>query len=461
MKNLLQLQRQAHLTKPSLLIKDRLRDLDSLRRFVVENKLELCEAVSADYGHRSHHETLLHEIYPIVDGIKHTCSHLKKWMQVQKRTVGLSNFGAKNRVLPQPLGVVGVIVPWNFPINLSFGPLISIFAAGNNAMVKMSEKSPRLAKLLMERIPQYFTAQKLIFIEDSGGIGEAFSQLPFDHLLFSGSAQTGRKVMAAAAQNLVPVTLELGGRSPAVVLADFPLKIAAERILLMKYLNAGQICVTVDHLWLQPSMVQPFVDLSKQIVVNRYGTLASVDYTSIIDKTSFERLIMVLEEARAAGATLISLLPGAAWDAESRKIAPHIVLNAPKNSALFSREIFGPILPIQTYAQIDEVVAAVNAGPHPLAFYPFSSDAKQVQSLIERVMSGGVSVNDAVFHVGQHDLPFGGVGASGMGQYHGREGFETFSKMRPIFYQARTSSLKRLSPPYGKYADWVLSKIVR
>jgi coniferyl-aldehyde dehydrogenase len=357
--------------------------------------------------------------------------------------------------------VVGVIVPWNFPVNLSLVPLTYIFAAGNRALVKMSENSRHLAALLIEKIPAYFPPEKLQFFDETGGVGIEFSKLPFDHLLFTGSGTTGRAVMTAAAQNLCPVTLELGGKAPAIVCDDFPLRKAAERILFVKYLNAGQICTTVDHAWIPAKSIDEFVQHARDIVPQRYPRLDSPDYTSIIDQRSFERLTHALEDAKARGAQVICLLPGPAFDAATRKIAPHIVLNAPDDCALMQREIFGPILPLRGYTSLDSVIDQVNAGPRPLAVYPFSNDAAKVQMLLDRVMSGGVSVNDALFHVGQHDLPFGGVGDSGMGHYHGHEGFITFSKLRPVFYQARISSLKLLMPPYGKFADKMLAFLTK
>ena len=458
----LALQRQAYLAHPVPGFDERVADLRTLQRFIRENKQALCDAISADYGHRSHHETLLAEVFPAVDGVDHVVKHLRSWMKPQRRGVDLRTFfGARNRVIPQPLGVVGVIVPWNFPLNLSLVPLTYIFAAGNRAMVKMSENSRHLARLLIDKMPAYFPPEKLQFSDETGGVGIAFSQLKFDHLLFTGSGQTGRAVMAAAAQNLCPVTLELGGKTPAILCDDFPLRKAAERILFVKYLNAGQICTSVDHLWMPQAKIDLFVKEAQKIVPRRYPTLASTDYTSIIDQVAFERLLAVLDDARERGATLVQLVPGPAFDRVTRKIAPHIVLDAPPEALVWQREIFGPILPIRGYTSLETVVEAVNAGSRPLAIYPFSNDPEVVQMLLDRVMSGGVSVNDALFHVGQHDLPFGGVGDSGMGHYHGKEGFQTFSKLRPVFYQARFSSLKLLAPPYGRFADKLLAFLTR
>jgi len=458
----LALQRQAYFAHPVPSIDERRADLRTLQRLVRDNKDAICDAISADYGHRSRHETLLAEIFPAIDGVDHVLKHLKGWMKPQRRGIDLRNyFGAKNRVIPQPLGVVGVIVPWNFPINLTMVPLSCIFAAGNRAMVKMSENSRHLAALLIDKVPAYFPADKLQFFDETGGVGIEFSKLPFDHLLFTGSGTTGRSVMTAAARNLCPVTLELGGKAPAIVCDDFPLRTAAERILFVKCLNAGQICTTVDHAWLPNPRIDEFVRLARQIVPGRYPTLASPDYSSIIDERAFDRLLHALDDARRRGAKLVQLIDGEPLDRAARKIAPTLVLDAPDDCVLLQREIFGPILPLRGYADLEQVIGAVNAGPRPLAVYPFSNHRATVRMLLERVMSGGVSVNDALFHVGQHDLPFGGVGASGMGHYHGREGFETFSKLRPVFYQARFSALKLMAPPYGRFADRLLGFLTR
>jgi coniferyl-aldehyde dehydrogenase len=455
-------QRAAYLRHPVPSHADRIADLRTLERFVRENRQPLIDAVSADYGHRSPHETVITEIVPLLAAIKHACKHLRAWMRPQRRHVDRLAFGlGSNTVLPQPLGVVGVIVPWNFPINLSLVPLACIFAAGNRAMVKMSENSRHLAALLIQRMPAYFPPDKLQFVDETGGVGVEFSKLPFDHLLFTGSGTTGRAVMAAAAQNLCPVTLELGGKAPAIVADDFDLAVAAERILFVKYLNAGQICTSVDHVYVPQAKVAAFVELARQIVPRRYADLASPDYTSIIDRRAYERLKRALDDACARGARVEALLPGPAFDDERHRIAPHIVVGAPADAELMQCEIFGPILPVLGYQQLDEVVAQINAGPRPLAIYPFSHRRETLDHLIEHVMSGGVTINDALVHVGQDDLPFGGVGDSGMGHYHGAEGFNTFSKLRPIFRQSRWSTLKLLFPPYGRWADRILAFLTR
>jgi coniferyl-aldehyde dehydrogenase len=455
-------QRAAYFARPVPTLAERKADLQQLARFVREHKQGLCEAISRDYGHRSRHETLMTEIGPVLGGLRHALHNVRGWMRPQRRGVDRLAYGfGRNEVIPQPLGVVGVIVPWNFPIQLSLAPLTTIFAAGNRAMVKMSENSRHLAAFLIERMPAYFPPEKLQFFDDSGGVGIEFSRLPFDHLLFTGSGATGRAVMAAAAQNLCPVTLELGGKAPAIVCDDFDLKLAAERILFIKYLNAGQICTTVDYAFLPEARVREFVALAQAIVPRRYPSLDSPDYTSIIDRRSYDRLVHVLDDARARGADVVPLLPGPAFDGPARRIAPHLVVEATSDSVVMQREIFGPILPLVPYRTLDEVIERINAGPRPLAIYPFSNRGERVQRLIERVMSGGVTVNDALIHVGQEDLPFGGVGESGMGHYHGQEGFNAFSKLRPVFHQHRFATTSLLAPPYGRLATRILEFLTR
>lgn len=458
----LKLQRAAYLAHPNPSFAERKADLLKLKAFVVDHRDAILDAISKDYGNRSRHESLFAEIFSIIDGVGHTLKHLKQWMKPQSRHIDLKNFlGASNRVIPQPLGVVGAIIPWNFPIWTSFNGLICTFAAGNRSMVKMSENSRHITALLMEKIPAYFPRDKLAFFDETGGVGVEFSKLKFDHLIFTGSGQTGRAVMAAAATNLCPVTLELGGKSPGILLDDFPLRTAAERLLFGKCFNAGQVCTTVDHLYVPEGKVSAFVDMAKTIISGRYPTLDTPDYTSIIDERSFNRITEALEEAKDRGATLVQLVPGKAWDKKTRKIAPHVVLNAPADCALRTREIFGPVLPVIGYTDVETVITTINSGPRPLALYPFSNNKKKIQYLITHVMSGGVTVNDGILHTAQHDMPFGGVGESGMGHYHGYEGFVTFSKMRPVFYQAPFSAIKFLWPPYGKFATKYLDFLTK
>jgi coniferyl-aldehyde dehydrogenase len=458
----LEQQRSAYLANPNPDFRQRQQDLLSLKRMVSDNQDAIAEAINRDYGNRSRQETMLAEIIVVIDGINFALKHLKRWMKIQRREIDFVIYpGARNRVIPQPLGVVGIIVPWNFPVQLSFTPLTYVFAAGNRAMVKMSENSRHLSRLLITLAQDYFSPAKLTFFEETGSVGIQFSQLPFDHLLFTGSGTTGKAVMSSAAKNLTPVTLELGGKSPAVIAPDFPLQKAIERIMFAKLFNAGQVCVNVDYVFVPEDRVDEFVEKTKNWVGEHCPDINSPDYSSIIDQSSLDRLNESLADAKQRGATLVNLTPGQQTAPGMRKFPPHLVLNTSDDMVLVQREIFGPIMPVITYTTPQQVLDYINRRDRPLAFYPFTNDRKLQEFYLTRVMSGGVCVNDALLHPGQHDLPFGGVGASGMGHYHGYEGFATFSKLRPVFYQARFSALKFLAPPYGKLANNILNLILK
>ena len=456
----LQQQRAAFRANPYPDLAQRRSHLAALHRFLKENEANIIEAIDADFGGRSATETRMLELFPVRQGIRDAAWHVAKWMRSRSRSIDrLAFLNASNRVFAQPLGVVGVLVPWNFPIQLSFGPLVDILAAGNHAMVKMSDRSGHLARLLIDVVPRYLPPEKVAFFEDLGR-GPEFSTLPFDHMLFTGSSRVGRAVMASAAANLCPVTLELGGKSPAVVAPEFPIAKAAERILWAKCINAGQVCVTVDYAFLPEAKTDEFIAHAKRFVATRYPDLSGPDYTSIIDQPAYDRLIATLEDAKARGATVINLAPDQHLDTRRRKIAPHIILGADDQMIVMKEEIFGPFLPIKPYRDAAEVIQYVNDHERPLAFYPFTYDRGLAQRYITQVLSGSVGVNEAIVQVGQHDLPFGGVGASGMGHYHGHEGFLTFSKLRPVFHQGRFSTTQAvLQPPYGKLAkfatDWL------
>jgi len=456
-------QRTAYLTHPQPSDAERLADLKTLSRLLKENRNELVKAINLDYGNRSEFETLFAEFFVVLEGIHDTARDLKKWMKPQRRKIDVLLYpGARNRVIPQPLGVIGVIVPWNFPLNLAFAPLTQILAAGNRAMVKMSENSGHLADLLIEISPRYFPEDKLKFFADGGGRGPAFTSLAFDHILFTGSGTTGRAVMANAARNLTPVTLELGGKAPAIVGPDFPIKTAAERIMWVKMFNAGQICTNVDYAFLPEGAQAEFVAHCQRLFAERYPDINGPDYTSIIDDRSYVRLQGALDDARDKGAILVNLAQTQKPNTELRKFAPHLVLNPSEDMLLMQREIFGPILPLRTYRDKEEVANYINSHDRPLAIYPFTHDRQLQEFYISRVMSGGVSVNEGLLHVGQHDLPFGGVGASGMGHYHSREGFNTFSKLRPVFYQGPFSAIQMLfQAPYAKRATKLVNLLIK
>jgi len=458
----LELQRAAYRANPYPDVEQRKSDLAALHRFLQENEAAIIKAIGADFGVRPATETRLIELFPVRQGIRDTMGHIAKWMRPQRRSVDHLVFpGASNRVIPQPLGIVGVMVPWNFPVFLSFGPLVDIVTAGNRAMVKMSDRSTNLARLLIDVFPRYLPVEKVAFFEDLGR-GPEFSKLPFDHMIFTGSGGVGRAVMASAAANLCPVTLELGGKAPAVVAPDYPIATAAERILWAKCMNAGQVCVNVDYLFLPEGSIDTFVAHAKRLVAERFPDLNGPDYTTIIDQPAFDRLNATLADAKARGATVINLAPDQQLDAGRRKLAPHIVLGVNDEMTIMKEEIFGPLLPVKPYREADEVIAYVNAHDRPLAFYPFTNNRRLAERYITRIISGSVGVNEAIVQAGQHDLPFGGVGASGMGHYHGHEGFLTFSKLRPVFRQARISSIQlAMQPPYGKRAKLALDWLFR
>jgi len=455
-------QRKAYLASPSPDYRQRKSDLLALKRMVSENQEALIAAIGQDYGTRARNETLLAEIIGVLDGVNYAVKHLKRWMEPQHRHVDVTLYpGAKNRLIPQPLGVVGVIVPWNFPLQLALSPLTCIFAAGNRAMVKMSENSNHLAQLLIRLAADYFHPDKLSFFAETGQVGVQFSRLPFDHLLFTGSGATGRAVMAAAAGNLTPVTLELGGKSPAVIAPDFPLQKAVERIMFAKLFNAGQICIDVDYVFVPENRIDDFVNAACTYVQSNCPDIHGPDYTSIIDQRAFERLSASLADAEGKGARLINLTGEQIADPDTRKLPPYLVLDASEDMELLQREIFGPVLPVLPYREPQEVVDHVNRHDRPLAFYPFSNNRDLQDFYLRHIMSGGVCINDVLLQFAQHDMPFGGIGASGMGQYHAFEGFMTFSKMRPVFYQARFSALKLLSPLHGKLANRLLGMIMK
>lgn len=443
-------------------LQERRAHLQKLKAMLVNHREEIFSALSKDYGNRSWHESIIAEYIAVIDDICAARKQLKKWMKPQRRKVDhLMYLGAKNTVIPQPLGVIGVIVPWNFPINQIFTQLVSIFSAGNRAMVKMSENSIALSVLLENLAERYFPAEKLSFHRDMGCVGVAFSQLPFDHLIFTGSTETAKKVMAAAASNLTPLTLELGGKCPAIIDPKYPLQKAIDRIMFVKQFNSGQICTSVDYVFVHGSQLELFVQGVQEWVEDHVPDINSKDYTSIIDDASFNRIQETLDDARRKGGVVINLT-GQEANPDRRKLPLTLVHSTTEDMIVRNREIFGPVLMVLTYTEPQEVMEYVNSKPCPLALYPFTNNRKLSDLYVSRIMSGGVTINDALFHVGQYDLPFGGVGASGMGHYHGYEGFLNFSKLRPVMYQAPFTSGKFMAPPYSSgVTDGILKLLVK
>ncbi len=439
-----QLAFQAH---PCPTAEERLQALEALHDLLANHQPALIEAISEDFGNRSADETRLAEIMPSLQGIDHAKRHLRRWMKPSRRRVGLAFQPASARVVYQPLGVVGIIVPWNYPLYLAIGPLIGALAAGNRVMLKLSEATPATGALLRELLAQIFPEDQVAVILGEVDTAVAFSRLPFDHLLFTGSTQVGRQVMRAAADNLTPVTLELGGKSPAIVSAGVPLADAAERIAFGKTLNAGQTCVAPDYVLVPRPRLDGFVDAYRQAVRRFYPQLVdNPDYTSLINARQQARLQGYLDDARAKGARLLPLFE----QGQGRRMPQHLLLDVTDDMQVMQDEIFGPLLPVVPYDSLDEALAYVAARPRPLALYYFGYDKAEQRHVLRHSHSGGVCLNDTLLHVAQDDLPFGGIGPSGMGHYHGHEGFLTFSKAKGVFAKQRLNAARLIYPPYGK-----------
>ena len=440
----------------------RMTDLARLRAAVLKHKDALCEAVSMDFGRRSKHETLLADLMMVLDDIKHMRKHLRSWMADKRVAIDFKAWPARGRIIYKPLGVVGVLAPWNYPIMLSLGPLAAAIAAGNHVILKPSENTPRTSALMAKLLAEVFPIERVSVVLGGPELAAAVSALPLDHLLFTGSTSVGKLVMAAAARNLTPVTLELGGKSPTIIAPDFDITKAAARIAAMKLLNAGQTCIAPDYVMLPEAQRDAFVAAFQREVRQSYPALANnPDYTSIVNARQAQRLRGYLSEASEKGAQVISICDGELPGDDSNVLAPTLVLDAKPEMRLMQDEIFGPILPILTYRAIDEAVDYVNAHPRPLAFYLFDHDKSRRQKVLSQVTAGGVTLNDCALHITQHNLPFGGVGPSGMGHYHGHAGFLTFTKAMPVFEQARWSGFWLLKPPFKALADKALTFLLR
>lgn len=456
---LLSAQKNAYDSQGIPSLEHRLASLNDLFNILKTNQHAIAEAISKDFGHRAQQETQLAELFLCIDGIRYIRKHLKKWMRPQKRSTSIWLLGSGNRVIPQPLGVVGIVVPWNYPLFLCISPLIGALAAGNRCMIKMAANSRHLSQLLKGLFAEKFSADMLTIAH--GAKGTDFSSLAFDHLIFTGSGDSGRQVMRAAANNLTPVTLELGGKSPTIIAADYSITKAADRLLFSKCLNAGQTCVAPDYVFVPEGKIDEFIAASKVIISGRYTNIESADYTSIIDDRAYLRLKNTLADAIDQGATATVLVPNSDANDVTRKFPPTLLTQVKGTMRVMQEEIFGPLLPIMAYQHIDDVLGYINSKDRPLALYLFSNDKQLQDKVINKTRSGGVCLNDAALHVGQNDMPFGGAGESGMGQYHGTEGFMAMSKLRPIFKQARFSPLAMMYPPYGQKFDRIIKIMLR
>lgn len=453
---LLAAQRAAYRSNPMPAAEQRRAWLKALRTLILDEKQALIDAASSDFSNRAANETLLAEIMPSLHGIDYASKRLGKWMKPSRRSVGIAFQPASAKVVYQPLGVVGVIVPWNYPLYLAFGPLIGALAAGNRVMIKMSESTPATSQLVKDLLAKVFPADLVSVVLGEADVGQAFSRLPFDHLVFTGATSIGKHVMRAAADNLVPVTLELGGKSPAIVSADVPLQDAAERIAFGKTMNAGQTCVAPDYVLVPQERVEGFIAAYRSVVQRFYPQLANnPDYTAIINERQLSRLKGYISDAQSKGAQVIPLL----GDDQGRRMSHSLVLNVSDDMKLMQDEIFGPLLPIVPYQRIEDAFAYVNDRPRPLALYYFGYDKAEQQRVLHETHSGGVCLNDTLLHVAQDDMPFGGVGPSGMGHYHGHEGFLTFSKAKGVFIKQRFNAAKFIYPPYGTGIQKLINKL--
>jgi len=444
-----------------LTLGQRLSLLDKLADWIITNQQAVCDAIDADFGGRSSHETLMAEVWFCVTGIRHTQKHLKQWMRPQRKGVYWVLLPATARVHRQPLGVVGIISPWNYPFQLAVAPLVAAVSAGNRVYLKPSELTPHTSELLARMIGEVFDEDHVTTVLGGADVGAAFSSLPFDHLFFTGSTRVGRLVMQSAAKHLTPVTLELGGKSPALVHPSFDVKTAAERIAYGKLLNAGQTCIAPDYALVGADRVQPFIDALKQVVVARYPKLAdNPDYTAIVNEQHRARIQGLLSDAESKGATLHWLHPEQAPEG-SGKLGPVVVTGVTEDMEILQEEIFGPVLPIVAIDSVEQGIDYINDHPRPLAMYLFDSDRTRADAVLERTTAGGVTVNDTILHIANEELPFGGVGPSGMGAYHGEAGFLTFTHQKSVFYQASLNGGFLIQPPYGKAVEALMKLVVR
>lgn len=434
-------------TRPILDWKVRETQLDNLEAMLRDSQDVFAKAISADFGHRSVSETQFAELFPSFTGITHAKKYGKTWMKTRRASISALYLPAHNEIQPQPLGVVGIMVPWNYPLYLAIGPMIDALTAGNRLMIKMSEAAPQFAQAFAKAVAHYFSADMVCVVLGEVEMAEAFSKLPFDHLLYTGSTEVGKKVMAAAAPNLTPVTLELGGKSPVIVLEDAHLESAVNRIMMGKTLNAGQTCIAPDYVLISSQHHARFISLAKEWLQQHYPNIANnPDFSHIINDQQFERVQGYIQDLPADS---IYPLTDIAANAETRLLTPVIVTEPAADSKLMQNEIFAPILPLIHYETLDDAIHFVNKRPRPLALYVFGNNDAQIEQVLARTVSGGVCINEVIVHVAQHDLPFGGVGHSGMGAYHGKAGFERLSHLKPVFVQSKLNGMNLLLPPYG------------
>lgn len=458
MQDVLERQKAAHLRDGAPSAELRIARLDRCIGLLIRHEKDIVAALNADFGNRAAEVSGVTDIAGSIGPLKHAKAHLKAWMKPEKRKTTpaiLGLLGAKAEVRFQPKGTIGIISPWNFPVNLTFAPLAGVLAAGNRAMIKPSEYTPATSALMAQMFAEAFTDEEVAVFPGGPDVGQAFAGLAFDHLVFTGATAIARHVMRAAAENLTPVTLELGGKSPVILSRSADMATSAARIMAGKTLNAGQICLAPDYVLAPDDSLGAFVAEAKVSVAAMFPTIKdNPDYTAVISERHYERIRGYVDDARAKGAEVVEINPAGEdfSQQEHRKIPPTLILNATDDMKVMQEEIFGPVLPVVTYRTLDDAIAHVNAHDRPLGLYYFGADAEEEARVLARTTSGGVTVNDVVFHVAQEDLPFGGIGPSGMGSYHGLDGFREFSHRKAVYHQLKKDlgPMKALRPPYGK-----------
>lgn len=453
-------QRRAYNQNPMPGVAERRANLARLKDMLLRHQDALLDAMNQDFSARSRHEMKLAEVLSLVEQVKYLSARVAKWMKPEKRHLALHMQPGKARVYYQPLGVVGIMVPFNYPLMLALGPLACALAAGNHAMIKMPEATPATSALLADIIAETFSPEHVTVVNGGPATAAAFSALPFDHLLFTGAGSIGKQVMRAAAENLTPVTLELGGKSPVIVADDFPTEEAARRLCFAKTMNAGQTCVAPDYIFLPSAKLEPFVQAYKAAFKRFYPTVNNnPDLTAVISERHGQRLQGWVKEAEAQGAVVQPVTDEVVNDG-TRRTVPLLVTGVNRQMTLMKEEIFGPVLPIMPYDSLDQALAYINDGDRPLALYYFGFDKAAQERVLAQTHSGAVVFNETMFHVAVDDLPFGGIGPSGMGHYHGREGFLTFSKPKSVLYKPRFNGMQMLYPPYGGLVNKVLAFLI-
>jgi len=459
MRRLFEMQRDAFAGERYPSLAQRRDRLQRLAALIEVHEQDIIAAIAADFGTRPAQETRLAELFMIAAGIRHARRNLGPWMAQQRVPTPLYLWPGRSRVLRQPLGVVGVISPWNYPVQLALLPALAALAAGNRVMLKPSELTARTSALLERIVAQHFSADEFAVVTGGPDVGDAFSHLPFDHLFFTGSTAVGRKIALAAAANLTPLTLELGGKSPALIHADADLRVAAPRLATGKLLNAGQTCIAPDYALVPAGRVDALAAAIRDSVASLYPSFRdNADYSSIVNDAHYRRLVALVDDAVQKGARAVALEPGVTTTLSPiRKLAPTILVGVNDSMAVMKEEIFGPVLPIEAYDSLDQAIDKINARPRPLSLYMFGGDTAARMKVLDRTTAGGVTIDDTLLHFSNEDLPFGGIGASGIGAYHGERGFLTFTHQKAVFIQSRLSFTWLLRPPYGKRFERVLA----